>query len=107
MNLSIISGRPPKNIEIDEPTPSSVVNITCALADTEYSYSLPSGTKKIFIKTRNYNDVKYTFVSGESGSKYITLNSGMSDVQTGNFSNKTIYVQSPTAGAVIEILCYQ
>ena len=103
----IIPSRQSKKVEVEQPTPSVVLNVTCTSANTEYSQALPNGTKSITIKSRDYNDIKFTFKATESGSTYMTLNSGTVQDMSGNFSNKTIYVQSPDAGAVVEILCYE
>lgn len=103
---TVISGRPPKEVTITEPSPSVVLNKTLTNADTEYSQLLPSNCKKIEIKTRSYNDLKFTFVSGESGTTYQTIQGGATREIVGNLSSKTIYFQSPTAGEIVEILSY-
>lgn len=74
-------------------------------AATEYSVTLPAGTVKFEIKLRSSNALlQISFVSGESGTTYITIPYGASyaenDVKAGG---KIIYFQSPTASQTAEV----
>jgi hypothetical protein len=83
-----------------------IYNVTCTLADTEYSQALSSFSGKFEIKPRDPStDIKVSFTSGQSGSLYWTIFGGASDENIGPFAGvKTVYFQSATAGAIVEIL---
>ncbi|MFA5128554.1 MAG: hypothetical protein WC445_01155 [Patescibacteria group bacterium] len=88
---------------------STLYNKTLTLADTEYSQALPTDTRKVLISERSGGaDLKLAYVSGESGTKFITIRAGSSKYLEGVYlSGVTLYMQSPTAGAVIEIEVWQ
>jgi len=82
-----------------------IANETMTSSNTEYSYDIPAGTKRFEIKLRALNALlKLAFVSGESGTNYITIPYGGSyvenDVKAGPI---TLYFQSPKASQVAEI----
>ena len=71
----------------------------------EYSYNVPAGTKRYSIKLRALNALlQLAFVSGESGTVYITIPYGETyienDVKAGPI---TLYFQSPSDAQVAEI----
>ena len=83
----------------------TIANEAMTLADTEYSYSIPAGTKRFEIKLRALNALlKLAFTSGASGTTYITIPYGASyvenDVKAGPI---TLYFQSPSSSQVAEI----
>ena len=80
-------------------------NVTCTDADTEYSQALPSFCSYFFIKCRQESsELKFSFVSEESGTVYTTIGAGSFYWEYGRFSGqKTLYFQSPQAGTVVEI----
>lgn len=87
----------------------TIVNLALTDADTEYSYAVPAETKKMLIKSRNTGDIKLAYVSGESGTTYITIPAGTSGkwIQGVNFFDLTLYMQSPVGSDVAEIEIYQ
>ena len=83
----------------------TIANTTMTSADTEYNYTLPAGTIRFEIKLRAQNALlKLSFVSGESGTTYITIPYGASyseiDAKAGS---RVLYFQSPTASQIAEI----
>lgn len=83
----------------------TIANVAMTSSNTEYSYSLPAGTIRFEIKLRSLNALlKLSFVSGESGTTYITIPYGSSyredDVKGTPIS---LYFQSPTASQVLEV----
>ena len=83
----------------------TIANTAMAAANTEYSYDIPAGTKRFEIKLRALNaQLKLAFVSGESGTTYITIPYGgnyvENDVKAGPI---TLYFQSTVAAQVAEI----
>ncbi len=73
-------------------------------AATEYSYTIPANAKRIAFKLRSLNALlKYSFVSGESGTNYITVPYGETvEINDAKLGGKILYVQSPTASQVLE-----
>lgn len=81
-----------------------VNNLTLTNANTEYSYSFNQYTKKFLIQARGDHDIKLAFFSGESATDYFTIKTSCvyyEDLVHGPF---TIYMQSPDAGTVVEII---
>lgn len=84
----------------------NIINKTLTDADTEYSQALSSFCREFYIKSRDPGaDIKMSFVSGASGTTYWTIFGGSGDDNEGPFPGaQTIYLQSPTAGTVVEII---
>lgn len=90
------------------PGKTTISNTTLTSANTEYSYVLPELTFKFQIKARSTTVVvKYAFVSGESGSNYMSIPANMTYWDDNICTSSTIYLQSTTAGAVVEIQSWQ
>lgn len=87
----------------------TVANVAMALADTEYSYALPAGTKEFWLKLQIEGyDLQVAMVSGASGTTYFTVNSGQvhkePDVKN---SGVVLYFRSPQAGMTAQILSFK
>lgn len=83
----------------------TIANVSMTSAATEYSYTFPADTKKFEIRIRSGSSLlQIAFISGQSGSTYITIPYGASysenDAKVGG---ATIYFQSPDATQVAEI----
>jgi len=87
----------------------TIANTALTTADTEYSYAIPAGTKRIRFKLRALNALlKYCFTSGGSGSTYITVPYGdVVEINDARIGGQTIYFQSPTATQVVEITTWK
>lgn len=86
-------------------TTPTIANVSCAVAGTEYSYSLPSGTRCFRLYVRNTSRLQLAYVSGDSGTNYITVEPGYiyeSPVIPLD-SNPTIYFQCYKASQIVEI----
>lgn len=84
----------------------SILNVTLTDANTEYSFSIPNGTRSFAIKTRNSTQsVKLSFTEGQSGTVYLTLD-GASWSEENILADFDIYVQSPNAGCVLEVILW-
>lgn len=83
----------------------NIYNLTLTNANTEYSQVLTKNPTLISIKCRDSGaDMKFSFVSGASGTTYITILGGTPWESKGRMVGiKTIYLQSSTAGVVAEI----
>ena len=87
-------------------TVATIFNLTIVLANTEQSQALPSNTKEFIFKTRGNDEVKLAFISGDSGTLYATIKKGAVLAVTQFFQAQTLYFQSPTAGAIVEIIAF-
>lgn len=83
----------------------TIYNLTLTNANTEYSQALNAFPAYITIQCRSVADLKVAFTSGQSGTTYITIPAGSSYTFPMQIAGvKTVYVQSPSASAVVEIL---
>ena len=84
-----------------------IANATLTSANTEYAVSIPEGTRQLSLKARNLSHVvKFSFEEGTSGSTYATLE-GFSYCNESILSKDLIiYLQSPTAGCVVEFVLW-
>lgn len=87
-------------------SPPKIYNVTCTNANQEYSQALTSFTSVFDIKPRDPGtDIKVAFISGNSGTIYWTVFGGASDQMVGPYTGVlTVYFQSTTAGAIVEII---
>jgi len=97
----------------DVPTATpTTYNVTCTVADTEYSQALPANCRKFEFQCRTENIVRYAFATGKVATPtapYHTLKAGdyyYSPDLNQAAAPSTLYVASPTAGVVAEILCW-
>ncbi len=83
---------------------STIANTAMATANTEYSYAIPANAKRIEFKLRSLNALlKYSFTEGASGTTYITIPYGESEIiEDAKLGGKTLYVQSDKASQVLE-----
>jgi len=84
----------------------TTINGTLVEANTEYEISLPLNCHKIMFQTRTSAIIQFAFVANESGTNYITLKAGNLYYDDNIRTNSKVYVQSPTAGVVMEVLCW-
>lgn len=78
---------------ISSPT---IAHQTATLADVEYSYSLPSGTRQFTVKVLGDSKVKYSFTASESGTLYDVLYPGAvyKEMYVNPSSSLTLYFQT-------------
>jgi hypothetical protein len=89
----------------------TTVNVAMTLANTEYSYTLPTGTRKFMIKLRSAtSDMKLNLgkTGSLSGTTYITVPAGGNYFE--EFVNSELdtklYFQSPDALQTAEIMVW-
>jgi len=96
-----------QKVEVEYPNNPIVYNKTLTSANTEYSQALPSGCNKIMVQCRTAYDVKITYTSTESGTTYYTIKANTWYWDDGVLgTTRTLYMQSATAGVVLEILAW-
>lgn len=92
-------------MEISKPT---IKNVTMTNVNTEYSYTLPTGTKMFRVKLRGVGaPMKMAIDEGESGTTYMTIDNGKTQEELVKGGGATLYFQSPTANQVAEIISFQ
>jgi hypothetical protein len=89
------------------PTTPTIANIVIAAANTEQSYVLPASSRRFLIRNRGNSTAKLAYISGDSGTTYITIRRGsvFTEGDIGSAS-VTLYFQSPDTGSIIEILSW-
>ena len=86
-------------------TPDILNPVSPAGANTEFSQLLADGVKKITIRNRGNADLKLSFTSGESGTKYFTISGNASySEENVSLTSTTLYMQTPGVSQTIEIL---
>lgn len=99
------SGGIPISVSADEINSYSIVNESITLANDEVSIAVPSTAIWIRIYNRTDGLTKLSFISGDSGTNYVTINPGSTDeYRKKNGSSLTLYVQCPKAAQVLEIV---
>lgn len=81
-----------------------IYNLAIPTADTEVSQALNPNTKSVLIRARGITSLKVAFVSGESGTNYLTIPAGNTFIQENINFTGIIYLQSTKSNQVIEIL---
>lgn len=104
--MSIVSGFAGSQ-NTDVVTIPFIDNLSVPLANTEVSYTLPTNTRRFILKNRSSGMLKLSYTSGQSGVKWFSIEPGNSYSET-NISKPslTIYLQSPTANQILEILSW-
>lgn len=94
-----------KRFAIEVSTNVTITNLSATLANTEYSHALTSGLKQLIIRSRGRAKLQVAFVSGQSGTNFITIPGGANLSLEGlEFTGKTVYVQANQASTIVEIL---
>jgi len=85
-------------------TTPEIFNLSAPTANTEVSQALPTGTKQLLIRVRARARAQFSFVSGESSTKYITIRPGTVYKAEGlKLTGQTLYIQTDAASQTIEI----
>lgn len=86
-----------------------IQNISLLLADTEYTITIPSGTKKFAIRSRTgLPKMQLSYIAGQSSSNFITIYPG--NIYTENDlllqASINVYIQSSKASQIIEVVSW-
>ena len=83
-----------------------IYNVPAAVAGTEYSQALSAGTRKIMFKTKSTGaKIKFSFVAGESGTKFISVGKNTShEVDDLNLTSITLYFQTNKNNQTLQIM---
>ena len=94
------------SVSLNGATSFQVVNITAISADTEYSYTLPTDTKKFKLRARGMSRLQIADTSGNTNLVFFTIFPGETyedDILT---TAATIYFEASKAGEIIEFLIW-
>ena len=87
----------------------TVYNVTCTVADTQYSQTLPENCRMIELQARTEAILRFAFEGGKVATPtapYMTLKAGDYYYSLVDAAARTIYVASPTATTVAEIIAW-
>lgn len=88
----------------------TIANVIITLANTEYSYAFPTGTKQFTIKDREGNaKTNIAYTSGNSGTLFETIGMGVKH-EVNSLSTLvgfTVYFQSSKANRTLEIVSWK
>ncbi len=91
-------------VETGGATTPVITNLNIPVINTEVSHVLQDNLNELVIRSRDIAKVQISFVSTESGTKFVTINPGAVLCLNGlDFDTKTLYVQSDTV-TTLEIL---
>jgi len=83
-----------------------VANVTCILVNTEYTYMLPSGTKKLKLRARGTAKLQLASATGQTNTTFFTIYPGECYEDDLISATLAIYFQSSKAGEVVEIITW-
>jgi hypothetical protein len=94
------------DVNVGAVTNPSINNFNIPMANTEYNFAFPAGTKRFLIRCRNSSILKFSYISGQSGTVYVTVPAGSSYSEENLSVAPTIYFQSSKPTEVLEILSW-
>lgn len=94
-----------QDLLVDTP---AISNTTLGAADSESAIGLPAGTKRFLLRARGQAKLQLAYVSGQSGTTYMSLMPGAvyREQQIDSSASVTLYVQSNKASTVVELVTW-
>lgn len=85
----------------------TILNLPLPTANTEVATALAIDTKRFWLRARGRGWLKLAYTLGESGTRYVSIPPGgfYSEAGLGG-AVVTLYLQSPTAGELVELLSW-
>ena len=86
----------------------TITNVSAATAGIEYSHTLPAGTKRFILKSRQSGILRIAYSSGATSTNYITVSGGAiySEEDLTLDVSKDIFFRSTKNSDVIEVLSW-
>ncbi len=107
MLISATPNQSTTNVNLTGVTTPSIQNISLALAATEYTVTLPANTERFRIQVRGTSRLQIAYVSGQSGTNFISLYAGAYYEEAGlDVVSLNLYVQSSQGGETLEVLSW-
>ena len=101
---SVTSGLTGGKVTLAGSTTQTIYNLSCPLANTEYSQALSADVTQLTIRVRGSATAQYTFTSGQSGTNFITIPRGTTrTIGALRLTSSTLYIQTDKANQVVEI----
>lgn len=97
---------PPVQANLVGATALTVANVLCTLVNTEYSYALPSGTKKIKIRARGKSRIRLAGITGQTSTTFFTIHPGETYEDDMITATITIYFETNNALEIVEIISW-
>lgn len=88
---------------LQTPIVPTITNLSIPLAATEVPHVLQNEVQKIEIRARGSSRLQYSFVSGQSGTVFVTIPRGKSEKIEGINYTGTIYIQASEGSEIVEI----
>lgn len=82
----------------------AIYNVSVPLASTEVSQALSANVKRFTIRVRGNSKIQLSFISGQSGTNYITIPKGCTYTEDQLNFTGTLYFQTSNGSQVVEIL---
>lgn len=90
--------------DIESATTPKIYRVSCNVASTEYSQSLTDHTKQLLIRCDGKAKVRIAWASGETATKYFTIERGVTITESGlDLVGKTIYFSCDLNSQIVEI----
>ena len=103
--MSNITGTFRGKATIEASSVVTITNLSVPAANTEVSHALQAGVKQIYIQNRGDARTRFAFVSGESGTKFVTLFPGVAwHVSDILLTGATLYIQCNKVSQIVEIM---
>ena len=104
-NINQTSRKITGTISLSASTTPIIYNVSAPTAGTPVSQALSTNTKKILIRVRGNANAQFTFVSGETNTKFITISRGSAYNESNlNLTSTTLFIQTDKNSQLIEIL---
>lgn len=102
--MSTITGTFRGKAVVEAGATPTIYNVSVPLANTEVSQALSASVKRFTIRVRGESRLKLAFVSGQSGTNYITIPPGCTYTEDEINFTGTLYFQTVKASQIVEIL---
>ena len=101
LDVSIIND----SIDINGVNAPTILNVSAAVKNTEYSFTIPSSAKTVKFKARGLGKIQYSFTSGTTNINYFTIEKGSYELfeNLDLSANRTVYFETDTNTETIEV----
>ena len=109
--VALLGGTGTLDVDPVTATPTAY-NVTLTVANTEYNQAMPANCRGFEFQCRTEADVRYAFVTGRvagPAAPWLTLKAGdyyFSPPINQAATPSTLYLATPTAGSIVEILAW-
>jgi hypothetical protein len=87
-------------------TTATIFNVAVATSGTEVSQALPANTKRFILRSRNRSEIQLAYISGNSGTLYLTISPGATYEDSSFYTGQTLYFQTSKNAETVEIIAF-